>query len=79
MKKRIALIDGDILAYRCGFAAEHTTYTMTLSEPYNEIKVFDGKREMNQFLKENPEIEEYEWISDLKVINFVLSTESVMV
>lgn len=77
------LIDGDILAYRCGFAAEHTLYKAEITEPSGEIQkvVFSGKSEMNKYLKDHPEVTEYSWESELQVepIDFVLSTVKHMI
>lgn len=77
MTKRIALIDGDIVAYRCGFAAEHKDYK--LKSGYMS-KIFDSKTAMNKFLKDHPEITEYEWESNLTVepLEYVLSTVKKM-
>ena len=80
--RRIVLIDGDIVAYRCGFAAEKKRYyvvaEMEGSEVYGPQElVFDGKRELNEWLKANADkIESYETESELIVepLKFVLST-----
>lgn len=46
-----ALIDGDILVYRCGFAAQHNEYTLHASD--GDKQVFRYKRELDKFVKEN--------------------------
>ena len=78
MTKTVALIDGDILAYRCGFAAEHKKYKATID---GKEMVFDGKTALNTYLKEHPEVEEVEWESELTVepIDHVLSTVKHMI
>lgn len=47
----IALIDGDILTYRCGFAAQHTDYYVR-DKDGKLVGQFDYKRDMNDFLDE---------------------------
>lgn len=78
MNNRTCLIDGDIIAYRCGFASEHRHYELIYKVKGKELtKTFDGKKAMNDFLKEfAEEIIEYEWTSELEVepIEFALST-----
>lgn len=74
---RIVLIDGDILAYRCGFACEHKKYYATID---GEQMLFEGKQALNDYIKEH-EPEEYEWESELFVepLNYALSTVKRMV
>lgn len=74
--KRIVLVDGDIIAYRAGFAAEHTTYTLEYDGRTIE---FPNKSSLNEYLKdiaENDAEAEYSWESNLSVepLNHVLST-----
>jgi 5'-3' exonuclease len=83
---RTVLIDGDILAYRCGFAAEHKLYNLSfvMDDPHTVTHhaEFTGKRAMNEFLKEHEdEITEYEWESRLEVepIAHCLSTVKHMI
>jgi 5'-3' exonuclease len=45
------LIDGDILVYRCGFAAEHTYYTVWYDDQY-AIREFDNAKECNAYMKD---------------------------
>lgn len=47
----IALIDGDVVTYACGFAAEVTEYELTVE---SEVHVFRYKKEVDEWLKENP-------------------------
>jgi 5'-3' exonuclease len=51
--KRIALIDGDILVYRCGFAAQHTDYYVyDKTEPdIGWIAMFRYKKESTEYIK----------------------------
>jgi len=44
------LVDGDIIVYRCGFAAERSLYQVTT--PMQEVHEFDYKKEVNAFIKE---------------------------
>ena len=48
------IIDGDILVYRCGFAAEHTEYILTDYRD-NEKHRFRYKKEANAYLAANQE------------------------
>jgi len=78
---RTVLIDGDIVAYRAGFAAEHKKYDLSVdADPSGEFSLgtlihFDSKSSMNTWTKEHPDVE-YSWSSKLEVepLNFVLST-----
>lgn len=56
-----ALIDGDIIVYRCGFSAEHTLYTLRWEHEDGNVEEteFQYKRDLNKFVKDN-DIEEYE-------------------
>ena len=75
---RTVYIDGDIVSYRCGFAAEHTTYEATID---GKDMAFDGKAAMNKYLKEHPSSGEMFWKSTLHVepLDFVLSTVKQMI
>ena len=53
-----ALIDGDIVVYRCGFAAEHTTYILFDGESDVPCGLFESAAEMKEFIKQH-EIEDY--------------------
>lgn len=53
------LVDGDILVYRCGFAAEKTRYTLVDSESGVPIEQFDSAKERNEYVKDN-ELEGFE-------------------
>jgi hypothetical protein len=57
-KKKIetALIDGDVICYRAGFAAERTLCMLTKED--GQRLEFVGKRTLNQYLKENS-VDEY--------------------
>lgn len=46
------LVDGDILVYRCGFAAEKKWYAITLED--GTRLEFNGKRELGDWAKDNP-------------------------
>lgn len=46
----IALIDGDILCYRCAFAAEKTKYLATLPDASKMWGPFDSHKDMKEFL-----------------------------
>ena len=48
---RIALIDGDVMLYQCGFAAEHRTYTVEL--PDGTLLNADDGRHANKLVKAN--------------------------
>lgn len=74
---KVALIDGDIVAYRCGFAAEHKEYYATID---GQDLLFTSKTELNNYLKDN-EWEEYEYESKLEVepVNYVLNTVKRMI
>lgn len=47
-----AIIDGDILVYRCGFAAEKNRYLVQLhnKSSHVEYREFDGKREASEYV-----------------------------
>lgn len=49
-----ALIDGDILVYRCGFAAEHMHYRVYLEgeEDYGYIAIFSSKKDCDAYIAE---------------------------
>lgn len=51
----LALVDADGLIFSCGFAVEHTAW-FVYKEGEGEIpsKVFYSKKELNNFIKENP-------------------------
>lgn len=46
----IGLVDGDILVFRCGFAAERNVWHVSWGEDFKETRVFDYKREAEDFL-----------------------------
>jgi len=48
-----ALIDGDILVYRCAFAAESTRYTLLDPESGVPIGQFESSADMKAYIKEN--------------------------
>ncbi len=76
---RTVLVDGDIVLYRCGFAAEHTDYLLIVGDMKYK---FDGKRSMNQWLKDHSEtVTEYSWSTELRIepLNFVLGTTKRMI
>ena len=52
-----ALIDGDIIRYRCGFAVEHSRYNIYLKgeEMFGPIAVYPYKRDIPWYYKEDPE------------------------
>jgi hypothetical protein len=52
--RRIALIDGDVLAYRCGFAAQHKRYMVLVHtiEEYGPIFESSTKKEAEAFIHE---------------------------
>ena len=52
-----ALLDGDIVCYRCAFAAEHTVYTLRVEG--QNTKRFKYKKDLDAYVNDN-EIEEYE-------------------
>ena len=45
------LIDGDIVCYRCGFAAERALYTVT--DGFGQTEEFDYKKEVDKYIKES--------------------------
>jgi hypothetical protein len=53
----IALIDGDILCYRSGFAAEHTHYLLIDKEQGVPVKQFDSYADFRAWAKENEDWE----------------------
>lgn len=56
MARPLALIDGDILLYRCGFAAERKVHEMyEQTEEGLTLLPLTDKREMNKLVKDNPE------------------------
>ena len=64
--KRTALIDGDVLVYRCGFAAQHTEYYIhdKTAPEMGWIAMYRYKREANAYIKG---IEDYYIVSKLVV------------
>ena len=48
-----ALIDGDIIVYRCGFAAQSKIYNLSIPLFQGEIPKFKYKKDMLQWLKQN--------------------------
>ena len=75
------LIDGDIIAYRCGFAAEKKHYKLTYKDAgCDETRTFIGKTAMNDWLKEH-DPDEYSWESELVVepLHYCLSTVKHMI
>ena len=48
-----ALIDGDIILYRCGFAAQSKIYNLSLPSYLGEIPKFKYKKDMLAWKKEN--------------------------
>tara|TARA_R110002020_G_scaffold262081_1_gene476399 strand:+ start:712 stop:1551 length:840 start_codon:yes stop_codon:yes gene_type:complete len=48
-----ALIDGDIILYRCGFAAQSKVYNLSLPSYAGEIPKFKYKKDMLAWKKEN--------------------------
>ena len=48
-----ALIDGDIVVYRCGFAAQSKIYNLSIPTFQGEIPKFKYKKDMISWLKEN--------------------------
>tara|TARA_R110002020_G_scaffold120336_1_gene274297 strand:+ start:823 stop:1680 length:858 start_codon:yes stop_codon:yes gene_type:complete len=48
-----ALIDGDIILYRCGFAAQSKVYNLSLPSYLGEIPKFKYKKDMLAWKKEN--------------------------
>lgn len=52
-----ALVDCDVLVYRCGFAAQHTYYRVYLAgeEEFGHVAQFEYKKEADAYLKEQPE------------------------
>lgn len=72
MSNRTVLVDGDIIAYRVGFACEHKEYYATID---GEDMIFTSKLDLNAYVKEH-ESEEIEWESRLNVepVSFALST-----
>lgn len=46
-------MDGDVLVYRAGFAAEHTLYDVTVNEPngVTTVRTFESKKEMMEYLE----------------------------
>lgn len=52
-----ALIDGDILVYRSGFAAEHSHYLLVDREQGVPVKEFDSYADFRAYTKDNPDWE----------------------
>lgn len=48
----MGLVDGDIVVFRCGFAAERNVWHVSWGEDFKETRVFDYKREAEEFLDE---------------------------
>lgn len=72
MSMKTVLIDGDILVYRCGFAAEKNWYIVKM-EDGTSIE-FAGKRDMNSWAKDNPGLEfSVEKVHQIQPIAFALN------
>lgn len=63
-------VDGDVIRYRAGYAAEHTIYHVSIKGPdgKQERHTFDGAKEYQFFLKEK----------ELGPLDFMLETEVVV-
>lgn len=68
MKGFTVLVDGDIVVYRCGFAAEHTVYTLIDPESEQTIGVFNSARDYKSFVKER----------DMDVADYEIEKEKVV-
>ena len=52
MKDRTILVDGDIVVYRCAFAAEHTVYTLADPDGRQILGVFNSAADLKAYIKE---------------------------
>ncbi len=52
MSGRLVLVDGDIVVYRCAFAAEHTVYTLLDPEGQQVIGMFDSAADYKAYVTE---------------------------
>jgi len=68
MTDRRVLVDGDIVVYRCGFAAEHTVYTLTSPDGVHIIGIFNKAADYKAYVKEK----------GMDVADFVVETEKVI-
>lgn len=75
----VLLIDGDLLVYRCGFAAEKTTYTVKDMEG-KCLGAFPSNKEMQQWAKAMPEQDVVvEKTKDIQPLAFALNNVSTTV
>lgn len=53
-------IDGDIIVYRCGFAAEKTVYTVQYTDDFDEdiIETFAYKKDVDQYFEDYPQLKD---------------------
>jgi len=79
---KIALVDADVILYRCAFACQHTDYDVysKSAEPAGRLAQFDNKTDLNRFLKELHE-DEYVVSSNTytESIEFALHTVKLMI
>ena len=62
-------IDGDVIGYRAGYAAEHTFYHVHYREGGKQAtKVFDGANEYRAFLKEHPDWTPLDYLVETEVV-----------
>jgi hypothetical protein len=57
----VLLVDGDIIRYRCAFAAEKTHYLVTYFDPSDGVqalRAFESHKEAKDFVEEN---KDYDW------------------
>lgn len=57
--KRVALIDGDVLAYRCGFAAQHKEYSVFVLPEWGALFTSRRKKEAEEWLNNLKEDEDW--------------------
>lgn len=73
-----ALVDGDVVVYRCAFAAEHHTYELYVPDEEGLLtfeRAFPSHREMKEYIKQNG-ITEYEVYDDHQVDPVTFATQA---
>tara|TARA_R100001082_G_scaffold13564_2_gene6994 strand:+ start:1430 stop:2302 length:873 start_codon:yes stop_codon:yes gene_type:complete len=71
-----ALIDGDIVVYRCGFAAQSRIYNLSIPTYQGDIPKFKYKKDMTAWLKENGREKSDEY--DVKVDTVIEPVENAL-
>lgn len=77
----LALIDGDTIVYRCGFAAEHNKYKVFLKgseKEFGSVATFDTMKEVRTFVEDNTD---YYWVKEIhpEPLSFCLHSVKVQI